>query len=117
MSESLLLGFQAQLSGVMENVLRSALVEISRLVENSFVEELGRGEQETDALKTRLHILERRLSERERIRRVKCADCGRTGVSRKLLTVTRDSRNQAGQWNVCLEPSVRGVGMVGSTVS
>ncbi|XP_062851397.1 zinc finger protein 467 isoform X2 [Trichomycterus rosablanca] len=94
MSETLLLSFQSQLSGVMENLLRSVLLEITRLVESSFLEEVGRGKQEADVLRRRLQILETKLSERERVRRVKCADCGRTGLSKKV-TGGRESRTQA----------------------
>lgn len=91
MSESLLLTFQTQLSGVMETILRSAVCEITRLVEGSFLEEISRGKQEAETLRRRMQILETKLNERERIKRVRCSDCGRTGVSKKD-TAGRDSR-------------------------
>lgn len=93
MSESLLLTFQTQLSGVMETILRSAVCEITRLVEGSFLEEISRGKQEAETLRRRLQILETKLNERERIKRVRCSDCSRTGVSKKD-TAGRDPRRQ-----------------------
>ncbi|XP_036430294.1 zinc finger protein GLI4 [Colossoma macropomum] len=95
MSDALLLTFQTQLSGVMETILRSAVCEITRLVEGSFLEEVGRGKREADVLRRRLQILENKLGERERVKRVKCVDCGKTGFSRKE-TDSRESRTQAG---------------------
>ncbi|XP_072533163.1 uncharacterized protein [Salminus brasiliensis] len=95
MADTLLLTFQTQLSGVMETILRSAVCEITRLVEGSFLEELGRGKREADVLRRRLQILESKLGERERVKRVKCVDCGKTGFSKKE-TDGRDSRPQTG---------------------
>lgn len=94
MSDSLLLTFQTQLSGVMETILRSALCEITRLVEGSFLEEIGRGKQDAEVLRRRLQILESKLGERERVKRVRCTDCGRTGLSKKDTTA-RDPRRQS----------------------
>ncbi|XP_030643660.1 uncharacterized protein LOC115823773 [Chanos chanos] len=83
MSEALILAFQSQLSVVMETVLKSAMYEITRLVEDSFLEEVGRSKQEVELLKQRLQLSERKLKERERERgkTVTCADCSRTRVS------------------------------------
>lgn len=97
MSDSLLLTFQTQLSGVMETILRSALCEITRLVEGSFLEEIGRGKQEAEVLRRRLQILETKLGERERVKRVRCTDCGRTGLSRKDAGVRDPTRQSDGQ--------------------
>lgn len=95
MSDSLLLTFQTQLSGVMETVLRSALCEITRLVEGSFLEEIGRGKQEVEVLRQRLQILESKLGERERVKRVRCTDCGRTDLSKKDTPARGDPRRQS----------------------
>ncbi|XP_066535359.1 uncharacterized protein si:ch73-109d9.3 [Hoplias malabaricus] len=94
MSDTLVLTFQTQLSGVMETILRSAVCEITRLVEGSFLEEVGRGKREAEVLRRRLQILETKLGERERVKRVKCVDCGKTGFSKD--TEGRDSRTQSG---------------------
>ncbi|KAG9330772.1 hypothetical protein JZ751_022089, partial [Albula glossodonta] len=75
-----ILTFQVQLSGVMETVLKSAMYEITRLVEDSFLEEVARSKQEVESLKQRLKWSESRRREREGGGRVRCADCGRAGV-------------------------------------
>ncbi|XP_043094745.1 uncharacterized protein si:ch73-109d9.1 isoform X3 [Puntigrus tetrazona] len=83
MSEALFLTFQSQLSVVMETVLKSAMFEITRLVEDSFLEEVGHRKQEVEVLKRRLQLSESKLREREREwergRKTRCPDCGRTG--------------------------------------
>ncbi|XP_016416470.1 zinc finger protein 221 isoform X1 [Sinocyclocheilus rhinocerous] len=83
MSEALFLTFQSQLSVVMETVLKSAMFEITRLVEDSFLEEVGHRKQEVEVLKRRLQLSESKLREREweRGRKTQCPDCGRTGGS------------------------------------
>ncbi|CAM4480923.1 unnamed protein product [Leuciscus chuanchicus] len=85
MSEALFLTFQSQLSVVMETVLKSAMFEITRLVEDSFLEEVGHRKQEVEILKRRLQLSESKLREREREwergRKIRCSDCGRTGDS------------------------------------
>lgn len=91
MTEALFLTFQSQLSVVMETVLKSAMFEITRLVEDSFLEEVGHHKQEVEVLKLRLQLSESKLrekerereweKERERGRRTQCPDCGRTGDS------------------------------------
>uniref|UniRef100_A0A1A7YUA4 C2H2-type domain-containing protein n=1 Tax=Iconisemion striatum TaxID=60296 RepID=A0A1A7YUA4_9TELE len=64
-----LLTFQSQLSGVMETVFKAALYEITRLVEDSFVEEVMRYRSQVQVLKKRL--------KRQEERKERCADCGR----------------------------------------
>ncbi|KAJ8271199.1 hypothetical protein COCON_G00100580 [Conger conger] len=60
-----ILTFQVQLSAVMETVLKSAMYEITRLVEDSFLEEVARSKQEVEALRQRLQWWESRRRERE----------------------------------------------------
>lgn len=87
MSEALFLTFQSQLSVVMETVLKSAMFEITRLVEDSFLEEVGHRKQEVEVLKRRLQLSESKLREkereweRERGRKSRCSDCDRKGDS------------------------------------
>ncbi|XP_016088803.1 uncharacterized protein [Sinocyclocheilus grahami] len=85
MSEAFFLTFQSQLSVVMETVLKSAMFEITRLVEDGFLEEVGHRKQEVEVLKRRLQLSESKLREREREwergRKTRCPDCGRTGES------------------------------------
>ncbi|KAJ8247723.1 hypothetical protein GJAV_G00249560 [Gymnothorax javanicus] len=78
-----ILTFQVQLSAVMETVLKSAMYEITRLVEDSFLEEVARSKQEVEALRQRLRRAESRGKDREGSRWTRCVDCGRVGVSSK----------------------------------
>lgn len=73
--------FQSQLSGVMETVFKAAMFEITRLVEDSFLEELTRCREQVESLKRRLKWSESRRKEREGDKRGRCVDCGRAGVS------------------------------------
>nr|XP_020451972.1 uncharacterized protein LOC109958012 isoform X2 [Monopterus albus] len=70
--------FQSQLSGVMETVFKAAMFEITRLVEDSFLEEVTRCREQVESLKRRLKWSENR---REGDRRGRCVECGRVGVS------------------------------------
>ncbi|XP_058497321.1 zinc finger and SCAN domain-containing protein 2 isoform X2 [Solea solea] len=75
--------FQSQLSGVMETVFKAAMYEITRLVEESFLEEVTRCREQVETLKRRLRWSECRRKDREGDRRpgLRCSDCGRAGVS------------------------------------
>ncbi|XP_070710536.1 gastrula zinc finger protein xFG20-1-like [Pempheris klunzingeri] len=73
--------FQSQLSGVMETVFKAAMYEITRLVEDSFLEEVTRCREQVESLKRRLKWSESRRKEREGDRRGRCVDCGRAGAS------------------------------------
>lgn len=73
--------FQSQLSGVMETVFKAAMFEITRLVEDSFLEEVTRCREQVESLKRRLKWSESRRKEREGERRAKCIDCGGVGIS------------------------------------
>ncbi|KAG7462066.1 hypothetical protein MATL_G00198770 [Megalops atlanticus] len=80
MSEAILT-FQSQLSGIMETVLKTAVFEITWLVESSFQGEVVRSRQEVEVLKRRLQVAEGRWREGEGGGRGKCAECGGVGVS------------------------------------
>ncbi|KAJ3583239.1 hypothetical protein NHX12_034157, partial [Muraenolepis orangiensis] len=58
--------FQSQLSGVMETVFKAAMYEITRLVEDSFLEEVTRSREKVESLKRRLKWSESRRKERDR---------------------------------------------------
>lgn len=73
--------FQSQLSGVMETVFKAAMYEITRLVEDSFLEEVTRCREQVESLKKRLKWSENRRKEREGDWRGRCTDCGRVGAS------------------------------------
>ncbi|XP_052364713.1 zinc finger and BTB domain-containing protein 17-like isoform X3 [Oncorhynchus keta] len=59
----------------METVLKSAMYEITRLVEDSFLEEVSRNREQVESLKKRLQWSENREGDQ----RGKCGDCGRAG--------------------------------------
>ena len=74
-----IVAFQSQLSGVMETVFKAAMYEITRLVEDSFLEEVTRCREQVESLKRRLKWSEGRRKEREGDRRGRCIECGRVG--------------------------------------
>ncbi|XP_029951101.1 zinc finger protein 526 [Salarias fasciatus] len=88
--DSLVVSFQTQLSDVMEAVLKSAMFQVSRLVEDVFLLEVKRRSQEVDSLRLRLQWTETKLSE-EGGRTGKCVDCGREAV--ELSTETSQERS------------------------
>lgn len=71
--------FQSQLSGVMETVFKAAIFEITRLVEDSFLEEMTRCREQVETLRKRLKWSEGRRGEGDA--RGRCKDCGRRGPS------------------------------------
>nr|XP_046183474.1 zinc finger protein 658B-like [Oncorhynchus gorbuscha] len=75
MMSAAIITFQSQLSGVMETVLKSAMYEITRLVEDSFLEEVSRNREQVESLKKRLQWSENREGDQ----RGKCGDCGKAG--------------------------------------
>lgn len=79
--------FQSQLSGVMETVFKAAIYEITRLVEESFVEEVLRCREQVESLEKRLKSLESRRKDRQDNGKEMCVDCGRartTGEDKSL---------------------------------
>ncbi|KAM9315027.1 uncharacterized protein KZ484_024745 [Pholidichthys leucotaenia] len=66
---------------VMETVFKAAMYEITRLVEDRFLEEVTRSREQVDTLKRRLKWSESRLREREGDLRGRCVHCGRVGLS------------------------------------
>lgn len=72
--------FQSQLSGVMETVFKAAMYEITRLVEDSFLEEMNRCRDQVESLKKRLKWSESKRKEGGD-GRGRCKDCGKRGES------------------------------------
>ncbi|KAK2852411.1 hypothetical protein Q7C36_007612 [Tachysurus vachellii] len=104
MSDALVVTFQSQLSVVMETILKSAMIEITRLVEDSFMEEVARGKQEVELLLHRLQFSESKLKEREK--RVRCTDCGRaTGSGERIAE--KPAETLAGEDALCFRLSLR----------
>ncbi|XP_027001759.2 zinc finger protein 184-like isoform X1 [Tachysurus fulvidraco] len=104
MSDALVVTFQSQLSIVMETILKSAMIEITRLVEDSFMEEVARGKQEVELLLHRLQFSEGKLKEREK--RVRCTDCGRATASGERIA-EKPAETLAGEDALCLRLSLR----------
>ncbi|KAJ8261602.1 hypothetical protein GJAV_G00156170 [Gymnothorax javanicus] len=76
MSEAILT-FQAQLSSIMETVLKTAVFEITWLVESSFQGEVMRCRQEVDTLRRKLQAADRRCRGAVGDSNVTCEKCGR----------------------------------------
>lgn len=103
MTDALVLSFQTQLSAVMETVLKTTMYEITRLVEDSFLEQVDRGKREAELLRRRLILSEAKLRERERFKRVRCVDCGRTAVSkRRMLNRGPETQNSKFNKHLCV---------------
>ncbi|KAI5107814.1 zinc finger protein 184 isoform X1 [Silurus meridionalis] len=104
MSDALVVTFQSQLSIVMETILKSAMIEITRLVEDSFMEEVARGKQEVEQLLRSLQFSESKLKEREK--RIRCTDCGRaTGSGER--TSEKPAEILTGEDALCFRLSLR----------
>ncbi|XP_070830633.1 uncharacterized protein [Chaetodon trifascialis] len=71
--DTLIVTFQTQLSDVMEAVVKTAMYEVTRLVEDGFLEEVKRRNQEVESLRIQLQWAERKLSDQE------AKDGGKTG--------------------------------------
>ncbi|XP_041642332.1 gastrula zinc finger protein XlCGF48.2-like [Cheilinus undulatus] len=59
--DTLIVTFQTQLSDVMETVVKTAMFEVTRLVEDGFLEEVKRRNQEVESLRMQLQWVERKL--------------------------------------------------------
>lgn len=98
MTDTLVISFQTQLSAVMETVLKTTMYEITRLFEESFLEQVDRGKREAEVLRRRLILSEAKLRERDRFKRVRCVDCGRTAMSkRRMLNRAPEAQSSLGQ--------------------
>lgn len=81
--DSLVVTFQTQLSDVMEAVVKTAMYEVTRLVEDGFLEEVRRRSQEVEALRKQLRWAERQLSDqggKEGGRNGRCVNCAKEDV-------------------------------------
>ncbi|CAK6976273.1 uncharacterized protein si:ch73-109d9.3, partial [Scomber scombrus] len=81
--DTLIVTFQTQLSDVMETVVKTAMYEVTRLVEDGFLEEVKRRNQEVEALRMQLQWAERKLSDlegNEGGRTGKFVDCAKDDV-------------------------------------
>ncbi|XP_060944883.1 zinc finger protein 18-like [Limanda limanda] len=71
--DSLMVTFQTQLSDVMESVVKTAMYEVTRLVEDGFLKEV-------ETLRMQLQWTEKKLSDREGEKTGRCVDCAKKDV-------------------------------------
>lgn len=91
--DTLVVTFQTQLSDVMETVVKSAMYEVTRLVEDGFLEEVKRRNQEVESLRMQLQWAERKLSDqggKEGGKPGKCVNCAKDDV--ELSSDTAEER-------------------------
>ncbi len=87
--DTLVVTFQTQLSDVMETVVKTAMYEVTRLVEDGFLEEVKRRNQEVQSLRMQLQWAERKLSD-EGGKTGKCVSCAKDDV--ELSSDTAEER-------------------------
>lgn len=96
--DTLIATFQTQLSDVMETVVKTAMFEVTRLVEDNFLQEMKRRTQEVETLKIQLQWAERKMGDQEETHR------GKTNMDNVELTdestETRPKGQQDGKENV-----------------
>lgn len=63
--DALIATFQTQLSDVMETVVKAAMFEVTRLVEDNFLQEMKRRTQEVETLRIQLQWAERKMCDQE----------------------------------------------------
>lgn len=59
--ETVVVTFQTKLSDVMETVMKTAMYEVTRLVEDGLLLEMKRRDQEMESLRTKLLLAEKKL--------------------------------------------------------
>lgn len=82
--ESLVVTFQTRLSDVMETVMKTAMYEVTRLVEDGLLLEMKRRSHEVESLRTKLLLAEKKLSgqeEKDQGRRSNRDSCAGAAVS------------------------------------
>lgn len=95
--DTLIVTFQTQLSDVMETVVKTAMYEVTRLVEDGFLEEVQRRNQEVEALRMQLQWAERKLSDQGG-KTGRCVDCAKCDVELSCDTAEeRPKEQQAGK--------------------
>lgn len=91
--ENLVATFQTQLSDVMETVVKTAMFEVTKLVEDVFLGEVKRRNQEVETLRMQLQWTERKLGDqagKEGEKAGRCADFARDDV--EMCTDTEEER-------------------------
>ena len=73
--DTLIAGFQTQLSDVMETILKTAMFEVTRLVEDGLFEQLRSRCHEVESLKVQLQLTESRLGDGDFMMRTGDEEC------------------------------------------
>lgn len=89
--DTLIATFQTQLSDVMETVVKTAMFEVTRLVEDNFLQEMKRKTQEVETLRIQLQWAERKISDQEETHR------GKTNMDNVELTDESTETSPEGQ--------------------
>ncbi|XP_037830904.1 zinc finger protein 37 [Kryptolebias marmoratus] len=97
--DTLIVTFQTQLSDVMEAVVKTAMFEVTRLVEDVLLVEVKRGKQEAESLRLQLQRTEGKFSDGGTTRR--CVDCARIDSDQSKTTEGRPSSLQDGTLRRC----------------
>ncbi|XP_028256310.1 zinc finger protein 578 [Parambassis ranga] len=82
--DTLIVTFQTQLSDVMETVVKTAMFEVTKLVEDVLLVEVKRRNEEVETLRLQLQWTERKFSDQaakeEEVKTGRCVHCARDGV-------------------------------------
>ncbi|XP_029368670.1 zinc finger protein 184 [Echeneis naucrates] len=95
--DSLIVTFQTQLSDVMETVVKTAMYEVTRLVEDGFLEEVKRRNQEAESLRMRLQWAEKKLHDqggKEGGHTGRCVDCAKKDAELSTDTPAEKPKDQ-----------------------
>ncbi|XP_056227418.1 zinc finger protein 813 [Seriola aureovittata] len=94
--DTLIVTFQTQLSDVMETVVKTAMYEVTRLVEDGFLEEVKRRSQEAESLRMQLLWAEKKLSDqggKDGGKTGRCVDCTKKDVDDAAEERSKDQHN------------------------
>lgn len=89
--DTLIATFQTQLSDVMETVVKTAMFEVTRLVEDNFLPEVKRRTQEVETLRIQLQWAEKKINDQEE------THWGKTNVDNVELTPESMETRPGGQ--------------------
>lgn len=94
--DTLIVTFQTQLSDVMEAVVKTAMFEVTRLVEDVFLVEVKRRSQEIESLRMQLQWIESKFKDqagKEGGKTGRGVHCARHGVELSTDTAEERSKN------------------------
>lgn len=94
--DTLIVTFQTQLSDVMETVIKTAMYEVTRLVEDGFLEEVKRRNQEVESLRMQLQWAENKLNDHDgkEKKSKRCADRAKEDVELSIADKAEERSEQ-----------------------